>query len=588
MSTHRMAAARAVGREDAATGTVVSPHEQSTRAGLDLLDRGGNAVDAAVAAALVAGVVEPTETSLAGSGFLLVNDPQSGAWSADFGPRAPLAASATMYEIDHDAASSTVLGLAPVADAANVDGPRASGVPRTLLGLLTAHQRWGRLPRHQVCAPAVRAAYDGFPADMWFLTNTLSDLARLRRDDQARRVYLDEGGLPYGHTSWSFYGPSFGARPLVRQPLLGALLEEAARGPLSLLTEGAVARRLVETSHEAGGLLGPEDLRTAAPAIGPALTRRYRDTEVSVPPAPGGGITELQILMMWEALNPDPSTSHESGAQTRRLALALRRAFADRYHWLGDPDTVPVPMRGLLSRDYIASLARLVDAGEDVPGWRDGNPWTTYASRAVHDPWTHEPDRGARPVWHPAGAPPPSSGTTHISAADTEGRVVAVTHTAANHFGSGVVCPRTGLLFDSAMAWFNALPGAANSIAPGARPLANMGPALVTRQGRSVAAVGASGGRRIVSAVAQVIINLVDGGHSPVDALSLPRLDGSGPTVLVHEDRGGGPEALEDLGAVVVPTTGEPHQMDFARPSVAALAPDGRTSSAIHATNHAE
>ncbi|WP_162130085.1 gamma-glutamyltransferase family protein, partial [Streptomyces xiaopingdaonensis] len=514
MRTHCMTGTNAVRRQDASKGTVVSPHERSTRAGLEMLERGGNAVDAAVATALVAGVVEPTETTLAGCGFLLFNDPETGTWSADFGPRAPSAASRAMYEVDHGASGSSVLGLAPVVDAANVDGPRASGVPRTLLGLLSAQEAWGELPREHVCGPAIGAAYDGFEADMWFVANALSDLTRLRRDAQARRTYLDEDGLPLGHASSSFYGPSFGARPRVRQPLLGAALEEAAHGPLESLTEGALARRLVESSRAAGGLLTSEDLRAAAPSIGRAFGRRYRDVEVFVPPSPGGGITELQILQMWEALNPRPSTSHENGAQARKLALALRHAFADRYHWLGDPDVVPVPLRGLLSPDYTAALARLVETGQDVAGWREGEPWTTYAARAAHDPWRHEPGSPARPEWTPQSATEPTSGTTHISAADAQGRIVSVTHTAAHHFGSGIVCPRTGLLFDSAMAWFNALPGAANSIAPGARPLANMGPALVTRRGESVAAVGASGGRRIISAVAQVIINLVDGGHS--------------------------------------------------------------------------
>lgn len=586
MRTHRMTGANAVRRQDASRGTVVSPHECSTRAGLEMLEHGGNAVDAAVASALVAGVVEPTETTLAGCGFLLFNDPGSGAWSADFGPRAPLAASPTMYQVEHGGSGSSVLGLAPVVGAANVDGARAWGVPRTLLGLLSAQDAWGELPRSEVCGPAIAAAHDGFDADMWFMTNALSDLVRLRQDAQARRTYLDGDGLPRGHASSSFYGPSFGARPRVRQPLLGAALEEAAHGPLASMTEGRLAQHLVETSREAGGLLAIEDLRTSGPSISRALGRRYRDVEVFVPPSPGGGITELQILQTWEALGPRPATSHESGARARKLALALRHAFADRYHWLGDPKVVPVPLQGLLSPEHTATLARLVETGRDVEGWHDGEPWITYAARAVHDPWRHEPGSPARPKWTPRSATPPTSGTTHISAADAQGRIVSVTHTAAHLFGSGVVCPRTGLLLDASMAWFNALPGAANSIAPGARPLANMGPALVTRQGESVAAVGASGGRRIISAVAQVIINLVDGGHSPADAVALPRLDGSGPRLLLHEDRESDLDALHDLGVTLVATSGEPHQMDFARPNVAAFHGNGRTSSALHATNY--
>lgn len=588
MRSHRPRTHPVSTRTDAEHGTVVAPHEQSVQAGLDMYERGGNVIDAAVAAALVAGVIEPTETTLAGSGFLLFNDGEAGKpWSVNFGPKAPLAASPSMYELATDASSSSILGLAPVAGAANINGAKAPGVPRTLLGLLTAQDRWGKLDRSTVCQAAIRAAYDGFPADTWFMTSALSDLTRLRSDEQCRRTFLD-ADLPIGHASQANYGPSFDVRPKVTQPILGATLEEVAHGPLSALTSGTVAQRLVETSQELGGLLSLADMRTAGPDLEQALTMRYRDFDVSVPTAPGGGITELQILAIWEALNPTASTSHESPEHTRRLALAIRHAFADRYHWLGDPNVVPVPTRALLSRDYVRELAALCEAGEDVPGWSDGAPWLTYAAHAAHDPWPHaEPGRDA-PEWSPAYATPPSSGTTHISAADPQGHVVSITHTAANHFGSGVLCPRTGLLLDSAMAWFNAAPGAANSITPGARALANMGPALLTRDGRSVAALGASGGRRIISAITQVLINLVDGQCTPEEALERPRIEGSGSSLLVPQDRVHDIAALSDLGVTALPTSNEPFPMDFARPNIAGYDTNGEPVSAISSMGYGD
>ncbi|GII77611.1 gamma-glutamyltranspeptidase [Sphaerisporangium rufum] len=571
----------AVSRRRSGEGTVVGPHESSVQAGLRILELGGNAVDAAVAAALVAGVVEPTETTLAGCGFMLYNDGGNGPIAADFGPRAPLAASTAMFRLTPDAESSAVLGLAPVVDDENVNGPLAPGVPRTLLGLLTAHERWGRLDRRTVCRPAIEAAYNGFAADAWFLTSALSDLDRLRRDEAAARTFLDDTGLPIGHRSSGSYGFSFDTRPRVVQSTLGRTLEEVAGSSLDTLTTGAVAQRLVATARDVGGLLSLEDLRAAAPEIGPALTMRYRDVDVSVPPAPGGGITELEILAGWQSLNPEPSTSHESGEQTRRLALMMRHAFADRYHWLGDPAVVPVPTRELLSARYARDLARLVEAGTDLPRWGDGAPWLTYASVAAHDPWAYSETGAGAPEWSPKLASTPTGGTTHISATDRDGGTVAITHTAANHFGSGILCPRTGLLFDSAMAWFNAAAGAANSVRPGARALANMGPALITRAGRPVAAVGASGGRRIISAVAQLIINMVDGRLGPAEALALPRLDASGQKILVHEGRAEHLEALADLGATLVPSSNEPFTMDFARPNVAGHPAAGQSESAI-------
>jgi gamma-glutamyltranspeptidase/glutathione hydrolase len=584
--SHTTPSPRASVRTGAERGTVVAPHETSIAAGLDMLERGGNAVDAAVAAALVSGVVEPTETTLAGSGFMLFHDTHRQSWSVDFGPRAPRAASPTMFEIDAKATSPTVLGLAPVVGNANVDGPLACGVPRTLVGLLTAQERFGRLPREVVCAPAVAAAYDGFPADMWFLTSALNDLDRLRADPQAARTFLTKRGLPLGSESLSYYGPTFGQRARVRQPMLGATLEEAARSGTQTLTHGRIAQRLAASSADLGGLLALDDFRASAPSIGPAVIMQYRDAEVAIPAGPGGGHTELQILAIWQALHPAPTTSHGNPAHLRDLALTIRHAFADRYHWLGDPSVVPVPAQALLHDSYARHLADLVAAGDDVPHWGDGAPWITYAGRAVHDPWPLDTGGWTSPTWDPSTASAPTSGTTHISAADASGQLVSITHTAANHFGNGQACPRTGLLFDSAMAWFNAAPGAANSITPGGRALANMGPALVTRGGAPVAALGASGGRRIISAVAQIIINLVDGGHNFADALTLPRIDASGPTVLVPEARVSELGALEDLGATLVPASPEPYAMDFARPNMAGFDRSPQPTSVINANHY--
>lgn len=583
--THSSPHPQAAQRSTTDSGTVVAPHESSVHAGLDMFERGGNAIDAAVAAALVAGVVEPTETTLAGSGFLLYHDSDGESWSVDFGPKAPLAATPTMFDLDSAAVSPTVLGLAPVVDNANVDGSRASGVPRTLLGLLTAQERFGVLPRQTVCRGAIDAARGGFPADMWFLTSALNDLDRLRADPQARTTFLSSEDLPIGRSSMAYYGPTFGARARVSQPVLAATLEQVAESSLDVLTNGEIAQGLVQSSTEQGGLLTLADTGNAAPVIGPALSMRYRDVEVAVPAAPGGGTTELQILAIWQALHPSPTTSHGSPEQTRHLALAIRHAFADRYHWLGDPSAVPVPTRGLLHHDYARQIAELVAEGNDVPQWSAGAPWITYAAHSVHDPWSHDSSDQDRPTWNPETSSSATSGTTQISAADSSGRLVSITHTAANHFGNGHVCPRTGLLFDAAMAWFNAAPGAANSIAPGGRALANMGPALVIRDGAPAVALGASGGRRIISAVAQVIINVIDGGHSFADALVLPRIDASGREVLVQQDRSEDLDALADLGATLVPNSPEPYAMDVARPNLAGVDTSGRLTSAISSSH---
>jgi gamma-glutamyltranspeptidase/glutathione hydrolase len=227
----------------------------------------------------------------------------------------------------------------------------------------------------------------------------------------------------------------------------------------------------------------------------------------------------------------------ESAERLEHLAQASWHAFADRYHWLGDADLVPVPEAGLLSASYAREIADRIRAGSPPPRSEQARetPWNYFARHAVHNPWLHEPQSVPAAPWSPAGGTAAPAGTTHVSVVDGQGMAVSITHTAANHCGAKVVCERTGLLFDAAMGWFNARPGAANSIAPGKRPLANMGPVLLTRGGRTLAAIGAPGGRRIINAVVQVVLNLVERGMQPAEALQAPRIDASGTALLASE-----------------------------------------------------
>ena len=561
-------------------GGVVAPHQVAVSAGEAMYARGGNAVDAAVAAALVAGVMEPAETTLAGCGFMLVGMPDGEVVSVEFGPRAPKGAGPHMYRATPGRQGTSMLTVVGVEDNANADGPLAAGVPRTLLALLTAQERFGTLPRETVLGPAIAVARDGFSADPWFRLHVLSDIERLRADPAAAAVFLDEDGLPRGQRTNALYGFSQGEEEPVPQPLLARTLETvAAEGPDALRT-GSVASALLATARERGMLLSAEDLAESGPDIGAPRTLAFRDTRVHVPQAPGGGPTELEILNVWQHLYPGGSPYEDTAERIRGLALAIRHSFADRFYWLGDPDLVDVPVDDLLSDAYAGRLARQI-AGGDVPrAFTDGTiPWSHFANTMLHDP---RPGGGPAP-WTPDGGTEPASGTTHISAGDASGLFVSITHTAAHHFGSGTMCPRTGLLFDAAMVWFNALPGAANSVRSGARPLANMGPAMLTRDGRAVAALGASGGRRIISAVAQLVINLVDRGMTPLEALQAPRIDGSGPRVVLHEHLAEAEDGLAPLATYVTPPGNTTFTADFARANLVGRLADGRLQSAIDA-----
>ncbi len=571
-------------RDSAEPGTVIAPTEKATVAGLQMYERGGNALDAAVAAALVSGVIEPTETTLAGSGFMLIQTPEGEAYEVNFGPKAPYAATEDMFQLAAAGAGSQVLGIAPVEGNANVDGPLANGVPRTLIGLLKGHEKFGALRAESVLAPAISAAADGFNADPWYLVSALSDIDRLRANETAREIFLTEDGLPKGARTAIGYGPSFGNYGVVKQSTLAQTLQTIADEGIETLISGSLASDVVATSQELGGLLTLRDMREAIPEIGRPLTAKYRDHEVMVSSAPGGGITVLEILNIWEQLHSDPTAVANDPKLAAQMALVLRNAFADRYHWLGDPAYVGVPLAGLLSADYGKHIASKIMDNQQVEHWDAGPPWQTFANYPVNNPWQFDVSGEDAPVWAPRTATAPTSGTTHISAADQEGRVVSITHTAANHFGNGIVCPRTGLLFDSSMAWFNAAPGAANSVSPGGRALANMAPALL-RNANGTVALGASGGRRIVGAIAQLIVHMVDGDMSIAEALAAPRIDGSGPDVLVPETIDTLHEAWTGISTRTLHPSNAPFPMDFSRPSMAASV-RGRAASAILQTHY--
>ena len=568
---------------------VAAARRESVDAALAMLDAGGNAADAAVACGFVAGVVEPMETCLAGSGFLLAWDPADGrATAVDFPPRAPLAARPDLFEVVSSEGASRLLGVSAVRDDANTEGILAPGVPGTIAGLLAAHERLGRLPRPQVLEPAIRAATDGFPVDAYHALHALDHLETLRAHPDAAAVHLDARGLP---PVPAFLGEAtLGTPPLLRQPDLARTLEIVAEHGAEGFYAGEVARAIERHFAVHGGLITRDDLAAYRPLVGPPLRVRYRGADVFAPVSPCGAWTALQILRALERLDLDPSPAAGPDA-LNAVIVASRRAFADRYHWLGDPDHVAVPLRGLLSDDYAAETAAAIRAGDPGPRFDlpDGYPWEVLAFAAAGDPWPHDDDPVRRPEYrpaHPATVARDGHGTTHFAVVDGDGMMVSCTHTAGNAFGSKVVAEGTGLLFDAAMVWFNAVPGAANSIAPRKRPLVNMSPLLAVDDGRARVTVGAPGGRRIIDAVAQVLANVLDRGLALQEAIDAPRVDASGATVLASERLG--PAVIDGLVArghdvVAVREEHAPFGYEFARPVGVEVTPDGRRSGAVDA-----
>lgn len=548
-------------------GAVAAARRESVDAATRMLELGGNAVDAAVAAGLVAGVVEPMETTLAGSGFMLVHVPGDEApHSVEFAPRAPSNATADMFQIDASRSIDRGLGVSVVVGDENVQGARATGIPATIAGLIDAHERFGRLSLPTVFGPAIEAAHDGFAADAYYSLEVLANLKALRSDPGCAATFLVDGDpVAVAHLGET----TLGSAPRVRQAALGRTLEVLAAQGAAAFRQGEIGDALAETVQSLGGILARDDLREAMTWIGKARPLAFRDQVLWGPNAPCGTVTEFEILQIWKKLYPQGGPLQDTPARLEDLAAASWHAFADRYHWLGDTDVVSVPEAGLLSDNYAAEIAAKIRRGESLPrpAAGEGAPWEVFASRAVNDPWAHD---GGAPVaaWQPKGATKLHAGTTHVSVIDADGMAVSLTHTAANHFGSKVLCERTGFLLDAAMGWFNALPNAANSIAGRKRPLANMGPVLLTRNGEATAALGAPGGRRIIAAVVQVALNLVERGMSATEAVAAPRIDASGPTMLASR-RLADVIALLDSGRIPTVLVEEEHQpfgYEMARP----------------------
>jgi gamma-glutamyltranspeptidase/glutathione hydrolase len=561
----------------------------SVAAGLEMLERGGNAIDAAVAAGLVAGVVEPQETTLAGPGFLLMQEVGNNPVSVEFGPRAPLAARPDMYRLERgpvegggarQVGADEVRPLTPTVSAVvndeNTVGVLAAGVPGNLVGLITAHERFGSLDRAVVIQPAVAAAGEGFEPYPAFVLGVVSYRDLLLTDAASSSVYMPQGRMPVT----PYMGRvSFGPRGrMIVNTALAETLQKIADGGLVTLQTGEVAQDLVRTVAEMGGLLSVDDFARPRVDIRSPRVLDYRQWQIATPHAPCGGISVLQMLAIWQELH-GAGDQLTDAQRVRDLANISFHVFADRYHWLGDPVFAPVPDEALLTAGYVRELADLVRRGAPAPHPDNGSvfPWREFASRAVHDPWRYDAAGRSAPRWGPKSATEPveTSGTTHVSVIDRAGMAVSLTHT-GGIFGDFRMCPRTGLPFDNTMNWFNAEPGAANSIRSGARPLCNMSPMLIAKQGRPFSALGAPGARRILNALVQVTINLLDRRMAVVDALAEPRVDASGANLLVMDGlKDTIAELPHDIKAQVLEESGEFLSYEMARPVLVVRTDDG-------------
>jgi gamma-glutamyltranspeptidase / glutathione hydrolase len=468
--------------ERALQAMVVSQESHATDTGVAVLRGGGNAVDAAVAVAFALAVTHPVAGNIGGGGFMLIRLADGRSTFIDFREQAPAAATRNMY----------VDGKGNVTRD-SVEGWRASGVPGTVRGLELAHRKYGSKPWAQLVAPAVQLAQRGFPLS-WRQAQSLLQAARRLEDDPAsKRIFLNKGRY-------------FEMHRILRQPALADTLRRIALTRGRDFYEGVTAHRLAAEMKRHGGLITLDDLRQYAAVERVPLKGTYKGHDViTAPPPSGGGVGVLQILGMLEGSGYEKGGAG-AASTIHYVAEAMRRFFADRSQYLGDPDFTQLPIAGLLSPRYIAGRRQSIDPDHATPS----------AQVRPGSPDQHDHDQ-----------------TTHFNIVDAQGNAVALTYTLNELYGSGVTVPGLGFLLNDEMDDFSSKPGTpnlygliqgeANAIAPRKRPLSAMTPTIVVKDNRPFIVVGAPGGPRITTGVLQVILNVIDFKMNAQQALDAPR-----------------------------------------------------------------
>jgi len=525
-------------------GMVVAEHPLGAEVGAGILKRGGNAVDAAVATAFAMPVVEPFMSSLAGGGTMLVHLAKRGETvCVDFNVEAPAAAYETCYELGEGISTGLFPWRRVVADA-NVFGPRSVAVPGSVAGLTLALERWGTMDLADVLKPAIALAEDGFVPDWYVALTTAVFCQELAAFPATAKNYLRDGHYIYRT-------PALGDGEIFRQRDLGRSLRLIAKDGPAAFYKGAIAQAIHDEMYVKGGMLTKEDLLRYAPRVLPALMGEYHGLELAFSPGATGGVTALETLNILNQF-PKARTTWKTASGLHLRAEAVGRAFLDRLELLGDTERVKSPWEGLASRDYAKKVAS---------GLKANGP---HVARPAPDPWRYE--LGGRSA----------DCTTHLCAVDRQRNMVSLTNTAVSLWGSRMVVPDTGILLQNGMIWFDPEPGRVNSVAAGKRPLVNMVPALGFKKGEPLLAVGAPGGRKIVSAIPQVIANMVDLGDSPQAAIEAPRLHTEGGDLWVDDRVGEASlKALGRMGHPVVPKRTDPGTLYFSRPVAIRVAKKG-------------
>lgn len=488
---------RPVGPGDTVAGKamVASAHPAASAVGIEILRQGGNAVDAAVAVAFALTLAEPNASGIGGGGYMVIKlagVPE--ATTVDYRESAPGRATPEYYyRPDGDFSASTS------------QGPDAVGVPGMVAGTALALEQHGTMTLAQVLQPAIRLAREGIEVTPLLNGMILDNLDKLDRFPAAAAIYLRDGfPLEPGDT-------------LRNEDLARTFELLAAHGP-SVFYEGELAQAMVDELQALGGVFELDDLRSYQAEIRAPVTGSYRGYDiVSAAPSTGGGTHLIQLLNIMEGYDVagmGPGTA----PYLHRFAEAMKMIFADKGANSGDPAFYDVPTDHFLDKAYAEELRGRI---------RDGEARFDYAPLEL--------------------VPVASGSTSHLSVVDEAGNVVALTQSINSFFGSGVVAPGTGFLLNNHMADFDAQAGGANAVGPGKRPTSSMSPTLVLKDGAPFLTVGSPGATRIISALAQIVMNLVDFGMGLDDAIEAPRIHCTTRTVAIEGRIA--PEVVQELEA---------------------------------------
>ncbi len=487
---------------EAPHGIVTSAHDLASRAGIEILQKGGNAVDAAVATGLALTVVYPFAGNIGGGGFMVIHLAEANGQPArdvviDYRETAPAAASRDMY-VGPD-------GKVLKGNGSSTSGWKASGVPGSVAGFALALEKYGsgKVTWADVCEPARRLAAEGHRISQTTARGFRDWGPRLLGQfDESKKIYLKNG---------EFWSPG----ELWVQADLGETFARLQKfGPREFY-EGETAKRIAAAMAQHGGNITLDDLKSYRAAERTPLHGKYRGYDiVTMPPPSSGGIALLQMLAMLEPFDVR-AMGHNSAAKYHLFAEVMKRAFRDRAEYLGDPDFVKVPVAALLDPVYVQgrmkdfSPDKATPASAVQPGLGAFDPKTALVHREKME-------------------------TTHFSVVDAAGNAVANTYTLNGAYGSGVTIPGTGILMNNEMDDFTSqvgtpnayglIQGEANAIAPGKRPLSSMTPTLVTKDGKLILVTGSPGGPTIINTVFQIITNVIDHEMPVMQAVEAPRI----------------------------------------------------------------